>query len=409
MFRSLLKPINKFRKSYLPGIVTGGADDDPSAISTYSIAGVATGFSQLWLLLVSTPLLIAVQWMSAKIGDITKKGLIVLIKENFGKKSAYLCVLALVAANLITLIADVVGMAAGFQLLTGENYIYFIVPLMIALWAIIVFNSYKHIARFFYWFAGILVAYVISAILAKPDWGMVFKSFFAPQINFSLEYALAGLALMGTTFSPYAFFWQTEQEIEERNNTRSLKKTFRAIFLGFVYSNLIAFFIIVACASAPITDGFANLTIKDIAQALTPLAGSWAPKLFGIGLIGAGILAIPILASSSAYAIAQLFSWPQGLDRKPKRAKGFYAVITAGFLVCLAALIFNLNPIKIIFYSQVLVGILTILLIYFILRIAGSKKIMGSWRCGFWSRLAGWLAIAILLAGCVLFIYFLFK
>ncbi|MBU1102315.1 divalent metal cation transporter [Patescibacteria group bacterium] len=119
--------------------------------------------------------------------------------------------------------------------------------------------------------------------------------------------------------------------------------------------------------------------------------------------------AIPILASSSAYAIAQLFSWPQGLDRKPKRAKGFYAVITAGFLVCLAALISNLNPIKIIFYSQVLVGILTVLLIYFILRIAGSKKIMGSWRCGFWSRLAGWLAIAILLAGCVLFIYFLFK
>lgn len=407
MIKHLLKPIKKFRRSYLPGIVTGSADDDPSAISTYSVAGATTGFSQLWLLLVSTPLLIAIHKMTGRIGDVAKKGLISLIKEKFGLSAAFLCLIILVLANLFTLVADIIGMAAGFQLLTGKNYIYFIVPVVILIWYIIVFDNYQHIARYFFWFSGILLAYIFSGILAKPDWWLVLKSVLWPKINFSFVYLSAGLALLGSTFSPYTFFWQTREELEERHTVKNIQQTDRAISLGFIWSNLIAFFIMVAAATVVTKTSLEILTVKDVAQALAPLAGGWAAKLFGLGLIGSGILAIPILAASSAYATAEFFNWPNGLSGKPSRAKGFYSVITAGFLICLVALFFDLHPIKLMFYSQALVGILAPVLVYFILKIAGSKKIMGAYR-SHWSQLAaGWFLIALLILADILLLYFL--
>jgi len=408
MFQHFLKPIKRFRKSYLPGIVTASADEDPSSVSTFSVIGATTGFSQLWLLLLSTPLLIAIHRLSARIGDVTKKGLVTLIKQRYGRNIALICILVLVAANLLSLMADIIGMAAGFQLLTGENYIYFIIPLVILVWYIIVFESYKTIAKYFFWFSGILIAYILAGILAKPDWLLVFKSVVVPPIKFNLVYVVGALGLLGTSFSPYAFVWQTEEEIEERHGLKNLRRSDRAVSLGFIYSNLVSFFIIVASTSAILSSNINLLTVKDIAQALAPVAGSWAPKLFGIGLIGSGILAIPILAISSAYAVAEFFQWTQGLNRKPSRAKGFYSVITIGFLLCLFVLVFELNPIKLIFYSQVLVGILTPVILYFILAIAHSRKIMGGYRCHWLSLTAGWLTIFLLLAGDIfLFCYLL--
>jgi len=408
MFQHFLKPIKRFRKSYLPGIVTASADEDPSSVSTFSVIGATTGFSQLWLLLLSTPLLIAIHRLSARIGDVTKKGLVTLIKQRYGRNIALICILVLAAANLLSLMADIIGMAAGFQLLTGENYIYFIIPLVILVWYIIVFESYKTIAKYFFWFSGILIAYILAGILAKPDWLLVFKSVVVPPIKFNLVYVVGALGLLGTSFSPYAFVWQTEEEIEERHGLKNLRRSDRAVSLGFIYSNLVSFFIIVASTSAILSSNINLLTVKDIAQALAPVAGSWAPKLFGIGLIGSGILAIPILAISSAYAVAEFFQWTQGLNRKPSRAKGFYSVITIGFLLCLFVLVFELNPIKLIFYSQVLVGILTPVILYFILAIAHSRKIMGGYRCHWLSLTAGWLTIFLLLAGDIfLFCYLL--
>ena len=408
MFQHFLKPIKRFRKSYLPGIVTASADEDPSSVSTFSVIGATTGFSQLWLLLLSTPLLIAIHRLSARIGDVTKKGLVTLIKQRYGRNIALICILVLAAANLLSLMADIIGMAAGFQLLTGENYIYFIIPLVILVWYIIVFESYKTIAKYFFWFSGILIAYILAGILAKPDWLLVFKSVVVPPIKFNLVYVVGALGLLGTSFSPYAFVWQTEEEIEERHGLKNLRRSDRAVSLGFIYSNLVSFFIIVASASAILSSNINLLTVKDIAQALAPVAGSWAPKLFGIGLIGSGILAIPILAISSAYAVAEFFQWTQGLNRKPSRAKGFYSVITIGFLLCLFVLVFELNPIKLIFYSQVLVGILTPVILYFFLAIAHSRKIMGGYRCHWLSLTAGWLTIFLLLAGDIfLFCYLL--
>jgi len=408
MFQHFLKPIKRFRKSYLPGIVTASADEDPSSVSTFSVIGATTGFSQLWLLLLSTPLLIAIHRLSARIGDVTKKGLVTLIKQRYGRNIALICILVLAAANLLSLMADIIGMAAGFQLLTGENYIYFIIPLVILVWYIIVFESYKTIAKYFFWFSGILIAYILAGILAKPDWLLVFKSVVVPPIKFNLVYVVGALGLLGTSFSPYAFVWQTEEEIEERHGLKNLRRSDRAVSLGFIYSNLVSFFIIVASASAILSSNINLLTVKDIAQALAPVAGSWAPKLFGIGLIGSGILAIPILAISSAYAVAEFFQWTQGLNRKPSRAKGFYSVITIGFLLCLFVLVFELNPIKLIFYSQVLVGILIPVILYFILAIANSRKIMGGYCCHWLSLTAGWLTIFLLLAGDIfLFCYLL--
>lgn len=409
MLHYFLKPIKKFRRSYLPGIVTASADDDPSSISTYSVAGATTGFSQLWLIFVATPLLITVHKLTACIGDVTKKGLITLIKENFGRRAALFCLLAVMTTNLLTLIADIIGMAAGLQLLTGESYIYFIIPLIILLWYIIVFDNYPHIARYFFWFSGILVAYIFAGFLAKPDWTLVVKSIFAPQIKFTLGYAAAGLGLLGATFSPYAFFWQTKEEIEERHTVKDIKQTSRAVVLGFMYSNIISFFIMIAAAKTAFGASANFLTISDIAKALEPLAGGIATKLFGIGLLGSGILAIPVLAATSAYTIAEYFGWPGGLNRQPRRAKGFYSIISAGFLISLAALFLKLQPLKVIFYSQVLVGILTPPLIYYILKIAGSRKIMGQWRARWLSLALGWLTIALLLAGDALLVYLFFQ
>jgi Mn2+/Fe2+ NRAMP family transporter len=409
MLQHFLKPIKHFRKSYLAGIVTASADDDPSTISTYSVAGATTGFSQLWLLFLSTPLLITVHRMIARIGDVTKKGLITLIKEHYGKRVAFICVVVLLAANLLTLTADIIGMAAGFQLLTGENYLYFIIPLIILVWYLIVFDTYNHIIRYFFWVAGILAVYVLAGILAAPDWGLVFGSIFWPRVEFNFTYFLVALGLLGATFSPFTFIWQTEEEIEERHNINSVKKTDRAVALGFIYSNLVAFFIIVASAMA-VKDGNVNLlTVKDIAQALTPVAGPWATKLFGVGLIGSGVLAIPILAVSSAYAVAECFAWPEGLRLKPRRAKGFYALITFGFLFCLAALLFELNPIKAMFFSQVLVGTITPVTLYFILRLASNPKVMGAFCCSRSSQIIGWLALLLLALGDIFLLYYLFR
>ncbi|MBU4142840.1 divalent metal cation transporter [Patescibacteria group bacterium] len=409
MWRHFLKPIKRFRRSYLPGIVTASADDDPSSIATYSVVGATTGFSQLWLLLVSTPLLIAIHQMTARIGNVTKKGLITLIKEKFGRRIAFTCVVVLLAANLLSLTADIIGMAAGFQLLTGENYIYFIVPLIIFVWYIIVFDSYKKIAQYFFWFAGIMLAYILAGVLAKPDWGLVFKSIVVPPIKFNVIYFMAALGLIGTSFSPYAFFWQTEEEIEEGRGSRQVNQAGRSVILGFIYSGLVAFFVVVASASVILKTDINILTVKDIAQALAPVAGPWATKLFGLGLIGSGILAIPILAASSAYGVAEFFKWPQGLNQKPSRAKGFYGLITFGFVFCLAALLFDLNPIKAMFFSQVLVGAMTPIIIFFILRLAGSAKIMGDFCCPRWNIVGGWLAFILLTLGDIFLLYYLFR
>jgi len=215
MLKNFLKPINQFRKSYLPGIITGSADDDPSSISTYSIAGVTTGFSQLWLLLLSTPLLIAVFSMSARIGDVTKHGLITLIGQKYGRKTSLLCLVAFVITSFFILIADVIGMSAGMQLITGENYIYFIIPALVLIWYIVVFDNYKKILRYFSWLSGILLAYIFSGILAGPNWLTVIKSTFIPRISFNLTYFAAAIGLLGATFAPYAFFWETDEEIAE--------------------------------------------------------------------------------------------------------------------------------------------------------------------------------------------------
>lgn len=409
MFHHLLKPVKKFRRSYLPGIVTASSDDDPSSISTYAAAGATGGLAQLWLVLLSTPLLIVIHSLAARIGDVAKKGLISLIKENFGRKTAAFCLITVVAANLFTLVADIIGMAAGLQLLTGRNYIYFIVPLIILIWYVVVFDNYKHIAKYFFWFSGILLAYFFAAILAKPDWLRILEAAFIPRVDFNVNYIAAGIALLGTAFSPYTFFWQTKEEIEEKHTSKNISQSKAGVMLGFIYSNLISFFIIVAAASAAgnLTVSLNSLTIKEIAASLAPLAGGWAAKLFGLGLLGSGILAIPVLATSSAYAVAEFFSWPDGLNKKPGKAKGFYGVITFGFLICLAALFLKLQPLKIMIYSQIFVGILTPILIYFILKIARSRKIMQGYRCHWLSYAAGWLAIAILSAGDGFLIYYL--
>ena len=256
---------------------------------------------------------------------------------------------------------------------------------------------------------NLILAYILAGILARPNWGLIFKSIIIPPIKFNIAYFMAALGLIGTSFSPYAFFWQTEQEIEEGRGEKQIKASSRAVRLGFIYSGLAAFFVIVASASVFLKTDVNLLTVKDIAQALAPVAGPWATKLFGIGLIGSGILAIPILATSSAYGVAEFFKWPQGLDQKPGKAKGFYRLITFGFIFSLAALLFDLNPIKVLFYSQVMVGAITPIMIYFILRLASNPKVMGDLCCTRWTVIGGWLALLLLILGDIFLFFYLFN
>lgn len=405
MLSHFLKPFKKFRKSYIPGIITGSADNDPASISTYSVAGAIAGFSQLWLLIISTPLLIATHLMTVHIGDITKKGLLSLIKEKFGRRLGFLCLFAFLTGNILTLIADIVGMAAGFQLLVGASYIYFIIPLIIFIWYIIVFDTYAKIIQYFSWFSMILVSYVIAGILAKPDWLLVLKSIIFPRIQFNILYCMGSLALLGAFFSPYTFFWQTNEEVEERNNHLYISKANKSVMLGFIYNSFLAFFIIIASATA-ISKGSINaLSLQNIAFALKSLAGNWAPRIFGLGIVGSGLLAVPILVISSAYAVAEFYDWPEGLCKKPARAKGFYSAISFGFFICLLTLFFKANPIKILFYSQVAVGIITPLLLYFILRIYKIVKIKE--HCYSWFLIpAAWISILLLAIGDLLLFCF---
>lgn len=402
MLGHLLQPIKKFRRGVLPGIVTASADDDPAGISSIAAIGATLGLSQLWLVILSTPFLVAVIDMAGRIGDVTKKGLLTLIRENYGKKVSLICLLALVSANIITSIGGIIGMSAGLQLITGENYIYFIVPIIIFIWYIVIFGGYKKISKWFSWFSLIMLAFIISGFLSRPDWGEVLYSIISPKINFSLNYLAGALALFGTTLSPHIFFWEIGEEIEEKHDKKNIKQTDKCVFWGFIYGNLVNAFIIIAAAAGASGGISGEINIHNIAMSLEPLAGKFAPWLFGLGLVGGGILSIPVMAISSAYALAEYMGWPEGLNRKPARAKGFYVTITLGFIISLLALFLRIDPVKIMFNSQVLVGVLAPIVIFFVLRLSQNKRIMGEYRSGFIFSSLGWITILFLVVSEIL-------
>jgi Mn2+/Fe2+ NRAMP family transporter len=392
-------------RSIGPGVITGGADNDPAGIATYSVVGATVGFAQNWLLLLSTPLLIVVQQMSARVANVTKGDLASVLRSTFGARVATPAVLLMLIANVVTMGADLLAMGTAFELVTGIRLVYWIVPLAAGMAAITIFLDYRVLSRYLLWLVAVFATYIVAAFLARPDWGAVLHSTFVPQLSFSPDFFLGAVALLGTTITPYLFFWQSSGEVEERRGVQAMSRSGLDITIGMVWSNITAFFIIVATGAVLFSHHTAIRTAADAARALEPFAGRYATILFAVGIIGAGLLAIPVLAASSAYAVSGLAGWRRGLGRRAGNAPEFYVVIGLAFVVGVAFAISSVDAIKALFYSQVVDGIIAPVLIVLMLMVTSNRKLMGDFVNRMPTKVIGWTAACVMVAADVAMFY----
>ena len=397
--RTGVPPPSRFRRLLRaagPGIITGGADNDPAGIATYSTVGASTGYGQLWLLLLSLPLLIAVQGIAARLGNVTKLGLAELIRKEFGRSIALPVALLAVVANVATIGADLVAMAAVLELLTHIRLVFFVVPLVVVMGYVTIFQDFKIIEKFMLWLVVVFLAYIVAGILAHPNWGTVLISTVVPPIKPDVTYFTGAVGLLGTTITPYLFFWQTAAEREERRGVAQLGETYIDISSGMVFSNVIAYFIVISTASTLFIHHQSVNTAADAARALEPFAGHFATIIFSIGILGAGLLAIPVLSVSTGYIVAGTFGWRMGLGRQAYRAPGFYTVITLSLLAGVELAVSGFSPIKALFYSQVLDGLIAPVILTLMVILVSRRRLMGAYRANRWERLGGWAAVVVM-------------
>jgi len=403
-----------------PGLITGAADDDPSGIATYSQTGAQFGFGQLWTSLYQIPLLLAIQEACARIGATTGKGLAHVIKENNGKIITAGAVFLVVAANTINIGADIGAVAASANLVVNVP-----VPILAVLTALLiigleVFVGYKKYAQILKWLGLALLAYPITALMVHEPWGQILIATLIPHVEFSFDFLFIVVGVFGTTISPYMFFWEASQEVEEEISLhmivkegekpvmirRFLKHLRIDNAIGMVFAEVIQWFIIITTATVLFSHGSNNIgTAADAAKALEPFAGSYAKDIFAIGVVGIGLLAIPVLAGSASYALSETFGWKEGLYRKLSDAKGFYLVIIVATLIGLAMNFVGINPIKALVFTAVFNGVAAVPLIYIIARINSSKKILDKNRGGILSRSLVWLTFAVMAMAAIAMFY----
>ena len=394
-----------------PGLITGAADDDPSGIATYSQAGAQFGLNMLWTLVFTYPLMVAIQVTSARIGRVTGKGLAANLQAVFPRPVVIALIGALFLANTINIGADIAAMGAAAELLTGWGAKLFTVAAAIVSLLLQVLVPYRSYVKFLKWLTLVLFAYVAVAFAVHIDWVSVVSRIVRPQIALSSDVLTMIVAIFGTTISPYLFFWQTaeeveEMEIKEQPNLKEMDPSAARLqlrrmgidtFTGMAISNLIAFFIMLTTAVTLHQHGVTNIqTSADAAEALRPVAGSFAFLLFSLGIIGTGFLAVPVLAGSTAYAASEVGGWPKGLEKKPGEAKAFYGVIVAGMLIALAVLFSPLDPIKMLFWSAVINGIIAVPIMAAMMIVARQHRRMGVFVATPWQRRLGWAATLVM-------------
>ena len=389
------RPIGRARKFFAglgPGLITGAADDDPSGISTYSVTGAVLGFAGLWTALFSFPLMAAVQLMCARLGLVTGRGLAGVIGHRYPRWVLWSACLLLIVANVFNIAADLGGMADAMQMVTPIKSGYWCFVFAALIVSLLFWTSYRTIAKIFKWLTMVLFAYIIAAFLSHPDWHRALIDTFFPHIEWSRTYISILVGILGTTISPYLFFWQAAQEVEEERSlgritlakrkgaTREELTNARTdVFTGMFFSNLVMYFIILTTATTLHAHGITNIeTARQAAEALRPLAGEGAYILFTMGLVGTGILAIPVLAGSCAYAIAEAAHWGRpSLSRKPRLARRFYAVIAGSLVVGLCLDYAGLNAVKMLFWSAVVNGMLAPPLVILVVLLTSDPKVMG--------------------------------
>ena len=391
-----------------PGLLGGLSGNDSSAATAYAIDGAQAGFGHLWLLLLSTPMYQAVLYGGAKIGRVTQQGFDTVVREHYGRPWAVLIVLVLVVANVALIAADLVAMGSGFMLLVGLNWAWFVVPVAALLWYLVTYSNFEHMKRIFLVMSLAFLAYLITAILARPNWGTVLLATVVPHLDFRFDKISSAVALLGATLSPYTMFWQVQGETEVQR-PGPLRRQVRLMTLditsGAMSGNAIAYFMIVSTAATLFTQHKSITTAADAAVALVPLVGPFAKYLFAIGLIGAGAIAIPVLLASTAYAISGTIGWPAGLSKLPWENEGFYLILTGALLVSLVLALLHFNPIELILWANVLNGLLAPVLITFIFLMANNRAIMDKHRVGLLTNVWLVLSILVLLAAAVLLVY----
>lgn len=408
-------PRRRFLDRLGPGLITGASDDDPSGIGTYTQAGASLGFATLWTAIVTLPLMIVVQHVCAKIGMVSGRGLAGVLHKFYPRWLLYPAVLGLVIANTINAGTDIAAIAAAINMFVPVPISVMVIPIAAAIIALQVWGSYHLIVRVFKWLTLSLFAYVIAAFLARPDWSSVVLATFIPKVTFDGPYITTLVAILGTTISPYLFFWEASEEVEEEKSEGRKSIAMRKgatdaeirtekidTVIGMVFCNLVFYFVILAAASTLHATGQTSIgSATEAAQALRPLAGDLAGALFAIGLIGAGLLAVPVLTGSAAYAVAETFGWTSGLDEKPRHAKKFYAVIAASTMVGVSLDFLGINPIKALFWTAVINGVIAPPLLVVVMLVSNNKKVMGARTNSVATNIIGWLAAGIMFAAAI--------
>jgi NRAMP (natural resistance-associated macrophage protein)-like metal ion transporter len=404
-----------------PGLVTGAADDDPSGVATYSQVGMKFGMALLWTMVFSYPLMAATQEICARVGRITGVGIAENLRRHYPKTLGYSLIFLFCIANLFNLAADIAAMGAATALVVdGPTQVYAVCLGLISL-ALQMFIPYRKYVRYLKWLTLALFAYVATAFVIHVPWGMALRNAVLPSVSWTRDYWMALVAVLGTTISPYLFFWQTSQEVEEvrlHDNEQPLKrkpsqayKNFRRIAfdtrVGMAFSNVVAFFIILTTAVTLHGSTAKSIgTAADAAKALQPIAGPWAFGLFALGIIGTGLLAIPVLAGSLAYAVAETFRWPASLETEPRKARRFYATLAAAILGAILLNFLGIDPIRALYWSAVVNGIVAVPLMFLLMSMAMNRVVVGKFVLPAYFRIAGWIATFVMLLACIGFFWF---
>lgn len=411
--------IKQFLKTLGPGLITGASDDDPSGIATYSQAGAKFGLATLWTALITFPLMAAIQEMCARIGIVTSQGLTTNIRNNYPKSILYLMIIFTFPAVILNIGADIAGMGAvGNLIFPSIPSYFFTIAFTAILMVLIIYLPYKKISAILKYLCVFLLLYLVVPFLAEQDWREIAKHTFIPSIKFNKDFIGILVAILGTTISPYLFFWQATMEAEDIKHKKRrlivdkkmIHKMDMDVDFGMFFSNLVMYFIILTTGTVLFKGGITEInSVEQAAKALEPLAGKLSYLLFALGIIGTGLLAIPVLTGCLSYMLSETFNWNGGLDKKYYEAKPFYWVIIISLLIGLAINYIGINPVQALLYTAILYGVTSPVLIVVILHISNNKKIMGEYTNGKWSNILGAIALLLMTVSAAMLIYFQFK
>ena len=415
-------PLVRYFRTLGPGLVTGASDDDPSGVTTYAVAGATFGTGMLWTAVVTLPLMAAIQLTCARIGLVSGRGLAGATRRHYPRWFLYGACLLLLAANVFNIAADLAGMADAAEMLTGVPSEFWVPLFGLGVIVATVYTSYARFAAWLKWLTVVLLAYILSAVLAQPNWSAALRDTLVPHVPWDARAVPTLVGILGTTISPYLFFWQASQEVEEERakgrrtvaerrgaSDHELRDARQDVFTGMAFSNVVMYFIILATAATLFRAGRNDIeTSRQAAEALRPLAGDGAYLLFAVGLIGTGLLATPVLAGSASYAVAELFAWRAGLDLKPSQARRFYLVLGGAIVAGVLLDTLGIGAIRMLFLSAIINGLLAPPLMLLVMLVGNNRAIMGTRVNGVWLNVFGWGATAVMTLAMLAFLWTLF-